>query len=410
MTETCSTRSFHLRALGRLAVEATVGLTELVEALHRTISVPAPPLGRPREEPTKGPTGFVYRRVRGVTRLVGSGVDAALSKLAPLLGELGPSSRRDALLAVLNGVLGDYLEASGNPLATGMTIRKNGANLRPSVRVPATSTSTPAPGTKLVLLVHGLCTNEEIWSRAGHDHGAALERDLGLAAVYLRYNSGRHVSTNGRELAQLLDAFFASEAVPPAEIAIVAHSMGGLVTRSALHYALEAGHAWPRSVRAVVFLGTPHHGAPLERAGNLVQAALGVSPYSHPFARLGKIRSAGITDLRHGNLLDEDWEGEDRFAHRRDARRPVPLPPLVAGFAVAGTTTKETGKPGGRLAGDGLVPVASALGHNVDPERTLLFLPGRTWIAPGTGHFDLLSRPEVYARVRTWVETALSRR
>jgi hypothetical protein len=247
--------------------------------------------------------------------------------------------------------------------------------------------------------------NDDRWSREGHDHGAALERDLGLTSVYLRYNSGRHVSTNGRELSRLLETFIAGGPVPSPELTIVAHSMGGLLTRSALHFAAGAGHSWPRSLRSVVFLGTPHHGSPLERGGNLVQAALGVSPYSLPFARLGKIRSAGITDLRHGNLLDDDWEGDDRFAHRGDTRRPLPLPPGIAFFAIAATTTKESARPGSRLAGDGLVPVESALGHHVDPERTIHFAPSRTWVARGMHHFDLLGRPEVYARIREWLES-----
>jgi hypothetical protein len=390
MTETSHTRSGHLRGLGRLAVEATLGVTELVETLHRTISVAPAPLGTPPEGPARGTAGFVYGRVRGVTRLVGSGVDVALAKLAPLLGELKPSPRRDALLAALNGVLGDYLEATGNPLAIPM-------GLRPSRE------EMPETGGGLVLLVHGLCVNDAVWNRDGHDHGAALQRDLGLTSVYLRYNTGRHVSTNGRDLSRLLETFLSGGPVPPPRLVIVAHSMGGLVTRSALHYAAEAGHSWPRSLRSVVFLGTPHHGAPMERAGNLVQAALGVSPYSHPFARLGKIRSAGITDLRHGNLLDEDWEGHDRFAHRGDTRRTLPLPPGIGFYAVAATIPKEPPAPGRRLAGDGLVPGECALGHHVDPERTLVFPPSGTWIARGAGHFDLPGRTDVYERVREWL-------
>jgi hypothetical protein len=245
--------------------------------------------------------------------------------------------------------------------------------------------------------------NDAGWCREGHDHGAALERDLGLTAVHVLYNSGRHVSTNGRELAGLLEAFLRDLPVPPGDAAIVAHSMGGLVARSALHYAREAGFAWPRLVRTVVFLGTPHHGAPLERLGNLFQAALGATPYSQPFARLGKVRSAGITDLRHGSLLDEEWQGHDRFGRHGDPRHPLPLPGGVAFCAVAGTTAEEAAGRSGRLPGDGIVPVASALGHHDDPERTLCFGPGRTWVAPATNHFDLLGRREVYERIRAWV-------
>ncbi len=406
MTKTSQTRSGHLRGLGRLAAEATLGLTELVEAMHRTISVAPGPLGTPPTGPTTGTTGLVYGSVRSVARLVRSGVDAALAKLAPALGELNPSPRREALVAVLNGVLGDYLEASGNPLAIPMRLRRNGQALAPDSRVFADA--VPGAPRKLVLLVHGLCMNDAGWNREGHDHGAALERDLGFTPFHLNYNTGRHVSTNGRELAQLLEAFLASGPAPPPEMAIVAHSMGGLVTRSALHYAAEAGHSWPRLVRTVVFLGTPHHGAPWERIGNLVQAALGVSPYSIPFAHLGKLRSAGITDLRHGSLLDDDWEGHDRFEHHGDTRHPVPLPRGMACYAVAATTANEPPAPGRRLAGDGIVPVASALGHHRDPERTIPFPPERTWIARGMNHYDLLGKPAVYERIREWLGNGAS--
>jgi hypothetical protein len=401
MTKSPHTRSSHLRGLGRLAAEATLGVTELVEEVHRTVSAGPAPLGAPPAGRTRGMTGAVYGSVRGVTRLVGSGVDAALARLAPLLGELTPSPRRDALVAALNGVLGDHLEASGNPLATPMRLRRNGEDLVPGPG--ALDAAFPVRPEGFVLMPHGLCMNDAAWSREGFEYGPALERDLGLAPVHLVYNTGRHVSTNGRDLASLLETALAGVPVPPRGLSIVAHSMGGLVTRSAFHYATVAGHAWPRLVRSLVFLGTPHHGAPLERAGNLVQAALGASPWSLPFARLGKIRSAGITDLRHGNLLDEDWEEDDRFARHGDPRHPLPLPRGVACGSVAGTTAKEAGGEGARLPGDGIVPVESALGHHRDPERTLPFPPERMWIAAGTGHFDLLGSPEVYARIRDWV-------
>ena len=377
-------------------------MTELVEAVHRAVEEAPPPLGAPAAARTRGIAGLVYGSVRGVTRLVGTGVDAALERLAPVLGELPPSPRREALVSALNGVLGDHLEATGNPLAIEMRLRRNGRDL--ALDAGSLAAAFPAPPARIVLLVHGLCMNDAGWSRDGHDHGAALERDCGLAALHVVYNSGRRVAANGADFAALLEALVGTWPGRPGEIAIVAHSMGGLVARSAFHAGARSGHAWPALVRSAVFLGTPHHGAPLERLGNVVQAALGLSPYSLQFARLGRVRSAGITDLRHGNLLDGDWADTDRFARHADVRQPVPLPRGVAFGAVAGTTAKEVGESVPRLAGDGLVPVASALGRHRDPERTLDFAAERTWIAPATGHFDLLSSPDVYARVRSWLE------
>lgn len=402
MTTSPPSRSGHLRGLGRLAAEATVGVTELVEAVHATVAAPPAPLGAPSRAATRGISRVVYASVRGVTRLVGGGLDAALAKLAPVLGELPPSPRREALVAALNGVLGDHLEESGNPLAIRMRLRRSGEDL--PLDAPAGARARSPSPRRVVLLVHGLCMNDAGWSREGHDHGAALERDLGLEAIHVVYNTGRHVSENGHSLAELLEAFVRESGVPPNEISIVTHSMGGLLVRSALAAGSRAGHGWPALVRAVVFLGTPHHGAPAERLGHLAQAVLGASPYARPFAHLGRLRSAGITDLRHGNVVDDDWTGVDRFSRHGDARVPVPLPGGIEFFAVAGSTAAEPGPSGARIPGDGLVPVASALGHHRDPERTLAFAPGRTWIAPGTGHLDLLSSSEVYSRVRGWLD------
>jgi len=404
MTTSPHSRSVHLRGLGRLAAEATLGVTELVEALHATVAAAPAPLGALPVAEAGGLRHVVYASVRGVTRLVGGGLDAALAKLAPVLGELPPSPRREALVAALNGVLGDHLEATGNPLAIRMQLRRNGAEL--FIDRPAGAEAPSPPYRRVALFVHGLCMNDAGWSREGHDHGAALERDLGLAAVHVVYNTGRHVSENGRSLAELLEAFVRESGDPPNEISIVAHSMGGLVARSALAAGSRAGHGWPALVRAVVFLGTPHHGAPAERLGHLAQAVLGASPYARPFAHLGRLRSAGITDLRHGNVVDDDWADVDRFSRHGDARVPVPLPGGIEFFAVAGSTAAEPGASGARIPGDGLVPVASALGCHRDPERTLAFGEDRTRIAPGTGHLDLLGSPEVYERVRQWLAEA----
>jgi pimeloyl-ACP methyl ester carboxylesterase len=187
------------------------------------------------------------------------------------------------------------------------------------------------------------------------------------------------------------------------ELVLVGHSMGGLVARSACHYGALAGDAWVRRLDKLVFIGTPHHGAPLERGGNWVDMLLGSSAYTAPLARLGKIRSAGITDLRFGNLVDEDWNKRDRFEPGDDRREAVPLPEGVACYAMAATTGKAAGDLSDRLIGDGIVPLASALGRHANPRLALTFPPSRQWLAYGTGHLDLLSRPEVYARLKGWL-------
>ena len=387
-----------LRGASRLVVEATQAVTEVVEAMHRTIAGGPDVLGRPLESPARAVTGLVYGSIRGVTKLVGSSLDVALEQLAPLLGESAPGTERAAVLAVLNGVLGDYLSDSGNPLAMTMQVCHDGHPLEVDER--ALHATFPQAGGKLLVLVHGSCMNDQQWLRLGHDHGAALAHDLGYTPVYLRYNSGLHISTNGRAFAELLERLVAEWPAPVEELVIVGHSMGGLVARSACHVGEEAGHAWRRKLRKLVFLGSPHHGAPLERAGHWVDVLLGVSRYSAPLSRLGRLRSAGVTDMRFGNVLDEHWDGRDRFAHSGDSRGNLELPAGVECYAIAGTLTPGAG---GTLRSDGLVPVESALGQHEKPELTLAFPAAHQWIAFGVGHLDLLSSPEVYEKLHSWL-------
>lgn len=388
------------RGAVRLAVDLAVLVMNVVETMHHNIARRPGILGVAATEPARGVTGIVYRSVRGVTRGVGTAIDVALRPLEPLL-RMPSGPAREAVLSALNGVLGDHLEASANPLAIPMQLRMHGAPL-PLDRGKLAAI-LPQPSARVIVMVHGLCMSDSTWTRDGHDHGRELARDLRANLVCLRYNSGRHISTNGNELATLLEAMVAAWPVPLRELVLVGHSMGGLVIRSACAAGEDAGHAWPRMLRALVFLGTPHHGAPLERAGHAIDTLLGASPYTIAFARLGHMRSAGITDLRHGSVLEEDWRDRDRFGRGRQVRSNAPLPRDVPTFAIAGSTSKA--RPAGRAIarGDGLVPVASALGqrHGHDPD--IGFDPGRQWVAYGVGHLDLLASSAVYAQLKRWI-------
>ena len=401
MTTKSRLQASDLRGVSRLTIEGIAGIVDMVEAMHCHIASVPGLRARSDRSRTSGITGLVYRSIRGVVRLAGLGVDGALAGLGPLLGERSTWRGRETLLAALNGVVGDHLAASGNPLAITMRLRRNGIAL-PDGRAALAAAAPKATG-KLVVLMHGLCMNDLQWKRDGHDHGAALARDLAYTPVYLHYNSGLHVSTNGRALADLLESLVQRWPVPVTELTLIGHSMGGLVARSACHHGELLRHAWLRRLDRLVFVGTPHHGAPLERGGNWVDTLLGSNAYSAPLARLGKIRSAGITDLRFGNLVDEDWNGRDRFEHGGDLRVPVPLPEGVACYAIAATTGKAGSNLGDRLIGDGIVPLASALGRHPDPRLAVAFDPSRQWVARGTGHLDLLGRPEVYDRLRRWL-------
>ncbi len=392
----------NLRGIGQLAVAAVVGVTDIVEDMHRSIVRVPTGAGKTAVRPVHAISGLVYRSIRGVTRGVGVGLDSVLVHAAPLLADVAvpPSLRREAVMAALNGILGDYLAATNNPLAIAMCLRGGGQPLALERR--ALASAFARTDRKLLVLAHGLCMTDMERNRRGGNHWSPLARDLGYTPIYLQYNSGRHISTNGREFADVMERLLRGWPAPVDELAIVGHSMGGLISRSACHYAGRAGHRWLPLLKKLIFLGTPHHGAPLERVGNWAQVLLGLTPYTAPLARLGEIRSAGVKDLRYGNILDEDWEGR-RGDHAHDPRKSVPLPAKVQCFAIAATKGARSAGSSKRLSGDGLVPVRSALGHHENPALALLIPESRQFTAYGLNHLDLRTSREVHDRIRLWL-------
>lgn len=379
-----------IRGAARMAVDAAKATAEVVEKMHRTIQVRPGPMGVSVTDQTRGITGLVYRSVQTGIRLVGRAIDAGLSLMMMLLPE-GESSRvRDAYRSAANGVYGDYLARTGNLLAIDMNLHHRGRQVDLSDPTNLLRQHGDAvPANKLLVLVHGSCMNDRQWNRNGHDHGAALADDLGYLPLYLRYNSGLHIESNGHSFAELLETLIGNWELPIQELAIMGHSMGGLVARSACHYARTAGHAWPKYLRKLVFLGTPHHGAPLEQGGHGLDVLMGLSPYSMPLTRLSQARSAGISDLRHGTVSSGDYS--------------VPLPSGVKCYAAAAVLAAKRGLLSDRVIGDGLVPLDSALGRHRDANRSLKIPKSRQWVGYGLGHLDLLCHPGVYLQVRRWL-------
>jgi hypothetical protein len=389
-----------LHALGRLGFDSVAGITTLVEEMHRNIARISPPIGAAPLGRAPGLSGLVYSAVRGVTRGVGGAWNLAHAALPRPKAHLDP--RREAWVAALNGVWGEHLAATGNPLAVAMSLRDGGRPV--GLDAEALRARYGDGRRKLLLLLHGLCMSDLNWHHHGHDHGRMLATDFGYTPLYLHYNTGRHVSENGHELAALLDRLTQAWPGPIDEIALLCHSMGGLVARSACHYAEATGLPWRRQLKRIAFLGTPHHGAPLERAGNLFDNAIELSPYLAPFARLGKSRSAGIKDLRHGNVLDEDWSAAHDGSHH-DHRRELPLPAGIRCHAVAASRQHAPGASK-RLRGDGLVPVSSALGHHEKTAHELGFAAADTHLEFDCNHFDLLSNETVGSCLRDWFSAA----
>lgn len=380
-----------VRGAGRMLFDASASLVDVVERMHRTIQRRPGAIGESIVEATQGLTGFVYQSIRGSIGLIGRGFDSALVRLEGSLPAAESTPRRDGFVSIVNGVYGDYLARTGNPLAIEMQLHHDGAPLdvaNPIAHLEVAARA--APTGRLLVLAHGLCMSVQQWTHEGYSHGAALAAELGWTPLYLRYNSGLHVAENGRLFAQLLQYLVRHWPRPVEELAIVGHSLGGLVARAACLAGAERRHGWLRHLRKLVFLGTPHQGVPLERGGHVLDYLLELSPYSAPFAQLGKARSAGIQDLRHGTITP-------------GGRRFVALPKGVDCYAIAATTGTRRSLLADRLVGDGLVPLNSALGRHADRGRTLRFAKGHQWVGYRMGHLELLHRPEVYAQLRAWL-------
>jgi pimeloyl-ACP methyl ester carboxylesterase len=386
-------------ALARLAFDELAGAVGGIGAVHRAIADRAFRHAGPGASPARighdAISGAVYAGVGGAMRLAGAGA----ARLAPD-ADLSSTPRGSLVLGLLNGLRGDALAAEGSPLEVGMSVRAGGRPVPPERA--ALATGFPAARPRLVVFLHGLMETERSWRLGGGpSYGPRLECDLPVTAIDVRYNSGRHISENGRALAALLEAVCAAWPVEVAEIALVGHSMGGLVARSACHRAAEDGMAWVRRVRHVVSLGTPHLGAPLARAVHYAGCALHAVPETRPFGSLLRRGSAGIRDLRHGSLVDEDWIGRDPHALRAAACREVPLLDGATHCFVAATVTQSPRHPVARLLGDALVLEASAAGRS--RTRRIPFRAEDGMHLGGAHHLALLNHPAVYARLRDWL-------
>jgi pimeloyl-ACP methyl ester carboxylesterase len=389
---------------GRLVFDGVEGLTTLVERMHETIARHPLPFSRAPEKTTRGHgmiAAAVYESIRTVNGWARDGFTFALGPPLRYLDEPSqPSSaRQEAVVSALNGVYGDHLEASENPLAIPMTFRANGTCLETERLPEVLRHVTP----HVVVLMHGLCMSDRWQDDAGEGLPSRLRERGDFTPLTLRYNTGRHISTNGKELAQRLEELLAAWPLEVESLTLVGHSMGGLVARSAGGHASEAGHAWPAKLRSLVCLGSPHHGAPLEKGGNLLAAALRLSQYTDPLGLLGRMRSAGIKDLRYGNLCDEDWHERDPDGLTGDRRRPLPLLPGVDTYLAAATLAAEGSDPRLDVIGDGLVRTSSALGHHTDERRRLQVPVEHRHVFHGMGHLELIGSPVVHQKVVDWL-------
>lgn len=402
-------RRNELRALAALLFEDLGAFPGGIRDMHLGLAERAFRHVGPASRPIQLIHDAISRRAYDATSscagLLGRAVDGAMEQRR--IGErimLSSTRPGSAVVAALNGLIGDRLERSGSDLHQPAAVRVRGE----AVELDAGSVSAAFPDATgcLVVFLHGLMGNEFYWdwggAHRGDSYGARLASDLGCTPVYLRYNTGLHISENGQAVATLLEELVQAWPVEVQKIALIGHSMGGLVARSACHEASQRGQRWSQRVRHVVSLGTPHLGAPLEQGAHMAAEALYALPETRMLGAFLRRRSAGIRDLRHGSLVDEDWRGRDPNALRAAACKEVPLLQGATHFFISATITRSPNHPLGRLLGDILVLVPSATGQG--RTRRIPFQAEHGHHVSPAHHLALLNHPDVYERLRAWLQ------
>lgn len=374
------------RAVGYLVDVATKHLTSPVEGIHQAVvrrwfGLAGPGLD-PARQVAEGLTASIYQSIR----LSGTAVGMAISsgaELVHLFRSLPPvweTRGGRGVQSIFNGLWGDRFEEDRSPLRIEMGIRApNGIPV--SITADFLGHAFPKATSRLAVLVHGFADTENVWrSGDNFDLIGGLESD-GFSVLRLRYNTGREITDNASTLAHLIEEVCLAWPVPVSEIALVGHSMGGLVARSAVIAAGSAGAKWVKLVTHVVAIAAPHFGTPIEQVVRYMSNGLGVFSESRPLGTFLEQRSAGIKNLRHGVGSTDD---------------------AIYGFAyhvVAGVITRQPDHPLGRIFGDLVVGVGSATsrGHLFETESPDILVVG------GRNHADLVHAPEVVAKVRTWL-------
>jgi pimeloyl-ACP methyl ester carboxylesterase len=399
-----------MQAIGQLAGEALAAGGALVEQMHLGIAERAfthAPASRPVRLIHDGLSKAVYRGVRnGLRGAATVGGELAAQKAREDGRPLSAHPRGALALGVINGVYGNHIAGRSTELAVQMEIRRH----RRPVHTDRASMADAFPDatSRIAVFVHGLGETDQAWRMAPggpqradvRPYGARLQDELSYTPVYLRYNTGLHISDNGQQLAKLLERLTRSWPVGVEEVVLVGHSMGGLVARSACHYGELDGLRFTDFVRHVFCLGTPHLGANLEKGVNVLAWALRKLPETRAIGELLNSRSVGIKDLRYGSLVEDDWRGCDPDEFLRDRCNEVPFLPDANYYFIGGTLAPA---PLGRLFGDLLVRTPSASGRGRGRGRRIAFEVDNGHELPGVGHFAMLNHPAVYEQLRLWV-------
>ncbi len=309
----------------------------------------------------------------------------------------------DALLALLNGFMGDRMEREGSPLLISMSFFHDGEELdldRPL------SAQIPDATEKVAVFVHGLMCTETIWRFPNNRRasiGERLHEEEGVTEVVVRYNSGLHISSNGRQLAGMVQSLVSAWPLPVEDVSLFGYSMGGLVARSAAHYAEVDGHGWVGLLKRMFLIGVPLRGSNVEQLLHVASYTLKTvpNPVTWVISWVFRQRSAGIKDLRHGFIVDEEWQHRDPDAMSFGRRFKVPLTPGVSHFVIAGNLAGDEHHPLAKIVGDALVTPFSAKDEGFDGTPTERAARGAR-VFPGLGHLAIVNDEAVCSQILEW--------
>ena len=332
----------------------------------------------------------VHRRVASaVYGGLGLGLRAASKGLDRVAASgAGPRLEQDGrgrfLSSAVNGLIGDRLVRERPRLAIPMAVRADGRDV--PLDPTGLAAAFPDATGRVVVFLHGLCENEAHWNHRRDVTGTTYAEALagrGWSPVLLRANTGLGLRENGVALSALMQPLVDSWPAEVTRIALVGHSMGGLVMRAAGAVGTDDERPWTELVSDVVTLGTPHLGAPIARGIGHGSRGLGRLPETAAFGRILDWRSVGVHDLVAGLAGD------------------VPPLPHARYRLVAATLTRSPRHPVGNIVGDYLVRVPSAYGR--DRYGAELF-PGADVLHVGhADHFDLLNHARVRRALTEWL-------
>ena len=397
---------------GQSAGRTVVGAVCHLEEAHRrmaagvfgaTSALPGSAWVRSAHDAISGPA---YGSVRNALLATGWLAGGMVSKVSALPATT--KQRTNLAVAALNAAVGDRLYDANSPLAIRMALRSGGREI--PVRPERLEAAYPDATPKLAVFLHGLGETENSWTIHADNHdrdgsvtyGSRLAAAPGYTPLYLRYNTGLHISHNGKRLSDLLAAVVSAWPTSVEEIIIIAHSMGGLVARSACHYGQQVEEPWIPAVRHVFYLGAPHLGAPLERLTSYSTWVLSKTGLTRPIAALVNRRSAGIKDLRFGYIVDDDWTNCDPDTCLRSHRHNLPLLSTADHYSISAAITTGKRHPFGWIFGDLLVPPASAHGRH-PRNRGIPFDADHRYHLEHSHHFDLLNHPAVFDAMEAWL-------